>query len=389
MILPLRSLRKKVVLGNLFLILLSLWFAVGFAAQASHAEPLPPTSIIYSLSPYPAETGQTVTIEGAVIPNDATGTVTLTDDGTTIDTQTLVNGMFTFNVVFNTTGLHTLVVEYAGDGQHQPSSSMPLPLPVGNAPVKGGNFQPPADLVAQLRQTPDRVASSASDSPITYSFTVKNMGQGKAGRVSLTLPVDPQLTVSYASFEDSGVWVTSVTDSAINVSIPDLDQGQEATGTIVMMPKSATAGSMVTTQATVNWTNDGGGNKMAVSNKVSFTFGEGNRDASEGEVQLMSLDTTSMPGKAVATGSFWIPEEAVSSWLTSPDGTSVAISAGNADASGSYAITVDTTSLAAGTYVIAAYGQRSGVYGSAVLVVNADGSVHGQNVKLTVKDLGR
>lgn len=386
---PFRLFRRKVVLGNLFLIILSLWFSIGYAAQVSKAEPLPPTSIFYSLSPYPAPVGATVTIQGGVEPNDVTGTVTLTDDGTVIDTQTLSGGEFTFNVVFNSVGTHTLVVEYGGDGAHQGSSSMPLPLPVVAAAVKGGNFQPPADLAVQLRQTPDRVVSTGSDSSITYSFNVTNMGQGKAGRVSLMLPVDPQLTVSYASFDDSGVWVTSVSGSAINVSIPDLEPGKGATGKIVMMPNSATAGNTVTTQATVNWTNDGGGNKSVVSNKVSFTFGNGNTDVSEGEVQLMSLDTTSMPGKAVATGGFWIPEEAVSSWLTSPDRTSVAISSGNADDNGNYAITVDTAGLAAGTYVIAAYGQRSEVYGSAVLVVNSDGSIHGQNIKLTIKQLGR
>ncbi|MBN9390550.1 MAG: hypothetical protein J0I20_21145 [Chloroflexi bacterium] len=342
-------------------------------------------------APYPVTIAYTTADGTATAPDDYTptsGTLIFIPGETSktitvaVNSDTVSESDETFSVVLSNP-TNTILAKATGTG-----TILSKPL------VKPNIHQPPADLVAQLRQTPDRVADNAATTDITYSFTVKNIGEGKAGSVSLSLPIDPQLSVGYASFTDNRLWVTSVTTTSISIAIPDLESNQLVTGTIVVHPQAEpqpSVGGSVTSQASVKWTNPGGDDKQVLSNRVSFTFGEAGSvlDVSGGQVQLMTLDTTTT-GKAVAVGTFWIPNEPVSAWLTNPDGTSTAISQGSADGNGTYTITVDTTKLAAGSYVIAAYGQRSEVYGSAVLTVEANGASESQArsaARLTLKTL--
>lgn len=233
-------------------------------------------------------------------------------------------------------------------------------------------FEPPADLAGQLRQTPDRVAANDSENLIRYTFQVKNIGQGKATMTSLKLPIDPQLVLGYTEFGDQGIWVSSVDENSVIVNLPPLSADQEISGTLVLRPKPSPApviGSLVTTRYSLKWTNPAGNDSQAMSNAVSFTFGGpgSNQDVSGGTVQPLTSDgPVAGSTRVVYHSNFWIPNETVSAWLTRPDGSSLPLATGKANNQGEFSVEVDTANLAPGTYVVAAYGQRSGMYGSAI-----------------------
>jgi hypothetical protein len=238
--------------------------------------------------------------------------------------------------------------------------------------------QPPADLIGQLRETPDRVASNDSENLIRYTFTVKNVGQGEAGFITIDLPIDPQLLIGFTEFTSHGVWVSSLSADAVVVSLPELSSNEVVSGTIVFRPNTSpvpTVGSEVSSRYNLKWTNPDGSDKTVLSNAINFEFGGAgsNFDVSEGVVQLMTADAPNGT-KIVYHSKFWIPNEIVSTWLTAPDSTSVALTQGNANALGEYSVEVDTAGLAPGTYVVAAFGQRSEEYGSGLLVVGSSGS---------------
>lgn len=78
----------------------------------------------------------------------------------------------------------------------------------------------------------------------------------------------------------------------------------------------------------------------------------------------------------------------MSTWLTRPDGTSQALTGGRASGQGEFDLTVDTSGLAAGTYVVAAYGQHSEEYGSGLLEVGASDNQVKPSDSLRLKSLG-
>ena len=250
---------------------------------------------------------------------------------------------------------------------------------IGAYEFRPNDQEPPADLIGQLRETPDRVAANDSENLIRYTFTVKNVGQGTARAISLNLPVDPQLVIGYTEFNDPRLWVSTVTTDSVIVGLPLLANNDVVSGTIFFRPNPApapAAGSKVFTRYNLKWTNPAGDDKLVWSNAVSFNFGEpgSNLDISGGQVQLMTSDgPVANSTKMIYYSNFWIPNEPVSTWLTRPDGTSVALTQGNASAEGKYAVEVDASGLAAGTYVVAAFGQRSEEYGSGLLVVGTSG----------------
>lgn len=251
---------------------------------------------------------------------------------------------------------------------------------IGAYEFSANGQEEPADLIGQLRESPDRVAANDAENVISYTFTVKNVGKGTAGAVSLTLPIDPQLVIGYTKFNDPRLWVSAVTTDSVMVGLPLLANNDVVSGTIFFRPNPAAApaaGSKVSTRYTLKWTNPAGDDKLVWSNAVSFDFGGpgSNLDVAGGQVQLMtSGGPVANSTKMTYHSNFWIPNEIVTAWLTRPDGTSVALSEGRANDQGEYTIEVDTAGLAPGTYVVAAFGQRSEEYGSGILVVGGSGS---------------
>jgi hypothetical protein len=253
----------------------------------------------------------------------------------------------------------------------------PTPTPV---PAQ----QPPADLIVQLRQTPDRIAANNPENLVSYSFKVKNVGAGTASSLVLVLPIDPALEVGFATFDNPKAWVTTITTTSVNISLPDLANQQVVSGTIVFRPKaSPKAGIKVSTRVTVKYDDPSGTGKSRISNGVTFSFGEpgSNQDVAGGNIQLMEPDNTTVKAgdKVVYLASFFVPDETVTFWLTKPDNSSLSLGTINSGETGAISITLDTTGLAPGSYVVAAYGNRSEITGSGILIVQSTAAPSSNN----------
>ncbi len=232
----------------------------------------------------------------------------------------------------------------------------------------------PADIVAQLRVTPDRVAANDAENLITYRFAVKNIGVGEASSVALVLPIDPQLVVGFADLGSSGAWVTSVTTETLTIGLPTLRNSAVVTGAVTFRPKAnATPDTKISTRYTIRYDDPTGAGRQRLSNAVDFSLGAAgsNLNVADGAIQLLVSDSPTASSKQTYRASFLIPNELTTAWLTRPDGTSPTLGTGRANQNGEVSLTVDTAGLAAGTYTVALFGNRSEVTGSGNLVVNA------------------
>jgi hypothetical protein len=230
-----------------------------------------------------------------------------------------------------------------------------------------------SDLVGQLRITPDREVSTSAETLVKLSFRVKNMGHGKAEQVRLLLPIDPTLVIGYGEFDNPKVWISSLTDTEVTVSLPALEKEQEVTGNVIFRPKSDPApgvGTRVTLRFTLKY-DDAAGQVARKSNAVTFTFGNANRDVSEGLVMLLVPDVAQVQkGEKISlTGDFFIPNERVNVWYTTSEGISLSLGQGLAGTEGSYKFELDTAQLAPGSYQVVLYGNRSMISGATNLIV--------------------
>ncbi len=238
------------------------------------------------------------------------------------------------------------------------------------------SIRPPADLIAWLRETPDRIADNNPENLITFTYTLKNVGVGTASALRIEFPIDPQLAIGFAQSDNPQVWVSSVSTQTVTINMPNLDKNQEVTGRVTFRPVSNPSpppGTKLLLRYALGYDDPAGTGKKQLSNAVAFAFGEpgSNWDVSGGAIQLMETTNPSVSAGSKTTFSCdcYIPNEAVNAWLTRPDGTSVALNGGTADKNGLFSITVDTGGLEAGTYVVAAFGNRSEITGSGVLTI--------------------
>ena len=81
------------------------------------------TSATLAASPNPATVGQSVTLNAAVSPAGATGTVQFLDGGTLLGAVPVTNGAASFSTSF-AAGSHSLTAIYSGDAANLPSSSV-------------------------------------------------------------------------------------------------------------------------------------------------------------------------------------------------------------------------------------------------------------------------
>lgn len=238
---------------------------------------------------------------------------------------------------------------------------------------------PAADLIAQLRVTPDRTVNIAPTTDISYTLTVKNIGVGTANRVRINFPYDPNLTVGYATFSDPRMWVSAVvTDAAqpyVTVELPNMQNNEEFITTLVLRPSAtATNGATIFNRFTVGWDDGNKSGNQAGSNGVRFSLTGGSLDNKGGEVQLFNpaAATVANGQSQVISGDFFAPDEMVSFWYTDKDGNSTALGTALAGSDGSISITIAPVNLVAGQqYVVAGYGNRSGVYGSSVITIGS------------------
>jgi hypothetical protein len=232
--------------------------------------------------------------------------------------------------------------------------------------------QASSDLIPQFRISPDREGSTDPTTEITFSFKVKNIGQGTANSLRVELPIDPSLVVGYGSFADPRVWVSAVTSNKVVVSLPPLAYNQEVSGKVVFRPSpSATPGSKISLKYLLRFDDPAGAGKTLLSNGQSFTFAASSRDASGGTVQYLTPDvaTANVGDNLVVVGEFFLPDEFVSAWYTDSNGQGVALGMFRADSNGKSSLTLATKNLAAGSYVVVLYGNRSEVTGITILTL--------------------
>jgi hypothetical protein len=255
------------------------------------------------------------------------------------------------------------------------------PLTVNLNVLGGQSPRIPADLVAQLRVTPDRQfnLNGGPDNVLTYSLKVKNIGQGPASLVTARLPIDPNLEVGYATIDpaETGVWVeaivTDVAEPYIQIAFPRMEPNSEHSLTISFRAKEgATADATVFTRAKVGWDDETGPDKSAWSNGVRFTLtGDTNRDDTGGEVQLFAL-TYGSNNNAVVDADFFIPDELVDFWYTDENSQSTALGQVRVQPDGSLAVEVSLAPFEVGkVYTIAGRGGRSEITGAAQIQVVA------------------
>jgi uncharacterized repeat protein (TIGR01451 family) len=245
---------------------------------------------------------------------------------------------------------------------------------------KGGRKVLPADLVAQLRVTPDRLASLDPAELITYTLTVKNIGPGTASHITVRFPLDPALELGFASFDNPQVWVSAVVTSGVKqpyvqISIPDLEtHNQPITAQLVFNASNqANAGSTVFSRYLVYWDDEEAAGKQRGSNAELYAFSEDNtiHNDTNGEVQFFTPTraTISSSHPITLTANFYAPDELVSFWYTDQEGKSIALGTKQADNEGKLNFEVPAEILTTNqTYIIAGFGNRSGMTGSAILV---------------------
>ncbi len=81
------------------------------------------TTSTLTASPNPSNVGQSVTLNAAVSPSTATGTVQFFDGATSLGTAAVSNGAATLSASTLAAGSHSLTVVYSGDSAYSPSTS--------------------------------------------------------------------------------------------------------------------------------------------------------------------------------------------------------------------------------------------------------------------------
>jgi hypothetical protein len=251
-----------------------------------------------------------------------------------------------------------------------------------------------ASPVCAASVSPDRSLKVDSETDIAVSFKVKNQGVSSSYEQVLEMPFDATLVPSHTSFSDPSMWVSSSEGGKVKIELPDLAPNATLSGTVFFhlnpnnmpvvgkelsfnyyllystnaLPLRETAWDssnllLFREESTVTGT--------CYSNTVKVSFVDGNRDETVGKVMPMTpAETVVTAGTQVTvTGDMFIAGELLSTWITAPNGQSVALANGRADAKGVGSLTVATTGLAAGSYVIAIYGHDSEITGRTILTV--------------------
>ncbi|HEX2914300.1 MAG TPA: Calx-beta domain-containing protein [Chloroflexia bacterium] len=260
-----------------------------------------------------------------------------------------------------------------------------------------------ADLVGKLRVTPDREFDLDGDGLLTYVLVIKNIGTGASSRPVIQLPIDSKLEVAYASFSTDSVpgayYEKTVTDAATAVlpyavlpyaqlRLPVLAPGQVVTATVAMRAAAGATPGDLSTRFAIVWDNLDSKQHHYYSNRVHLHLGNGTtRNETDGLVQFLSVsgEGTGLDEQGRATlrlrGDFYAPGERVYLWYTDAGGNSTGLGYVWAD---QYTGELDTQLTIPGwqsgqRYFLAASGARSGVIGSATVLVEAGTSDSASN----------
>ena len=173
-----------------------------------------PTTTSVGASPNPVTAGQPVTIMTTITPAAATGTVTFSDNGTTLGTATLANGSASMTTSALAAGQHSLGVAYGGDSNFLASSGSftltvnpppPAPLQITSpASIPSGTVGQayPAQTITATGGVLPYTWSLVASGTTTSDLTVANSGNngslsgtpGTAGNFTVTVQVRDSAT---------------------------------------------------------------------------------------------------------------------------------------------------------------------------------------------------
>lgn len=297
--------------------------------------------------------------------------------GLSFDSKTLtISGKPATTGTYNFTLMLTIVVEA------DPCFNEPLLDDISQSYsitiVKPEDARIPANLVAQLRVAPDRVASTNTSTEIVYTLSIKNTGYGKAEKVHVSFPLDPNLTLVDTSMGDTKAWVSKVAGGIITVEFPDLTEYQQGfTIKLIFHPaQNAKPDTTISAHFTVNWDDAAGAGKQATSNSSLVTLSSDRPTWNDTGGAVHWFDQHGSSVKAGSsykvTGDFYAPNEWVNFWYTDKDGKSIALGGAFANGNGKISFEFSTKDWKPGqTYVVAGLGNLSQLTGSAALTVNA------------------
>jgi len=348
-----------------------------------------------SVSPNPANSGQTVTLTASVAPSSATGTVTFLDGTNPIGTATLSGGAATTTTSTLAAGSHSLTATYNGDANNSPSTSPTVTLNVGQTATSTSlAASPNPAAVGQTVTLTATVTPSSATGTVTFRDGTNPIGtatlsNGSATTTTASLAVGSHsLTAVYggdtADSPSTSAPVTEIvkasTTTSLTASPNPATPGQTVTITATVAPSDATG-----TVTFVDGTNPIGTARLnngaaslttaslaAGSHSLTATYsGDGTFSGSSGAVTLVvgkastttnltASPTSLSPGQSVTLTATVAPSNATGT-VTFVDGTNPI---GTAPLNNGSAV-LTTTSLAAGSHSLTAtYGGDSNFNGS-------------------------
>lgn len=226
-----------------------------------------------------------------------------------------------------------------------------------------------SDVVVRCKITPDREASDDEGNEISLKCKLKNIGQGKAKKGKLVIPLDIHLILGYAQFSDPRIWVSEIIligdKPCIVISFPDMDSNDgEVEAVIVFRPNRGMGnlrGTKVFLRTEIGWDVRGVPGKKNKSNGVFFIFGAVNVNVSGGDtIPFDQPNVVIELGKKVEISSeLFEPDEFVDFWLTDSNDVSIAFPRGRANGEGKLLFLFDATGLTTGVFVFVGRGHRT------------------------------
>lgn len=221
----------------------------------------------------------------------------------------------------------------------------------------------PGDQVSKLRKPNGRHIKLDPSSEIRFNFQVTNRQWQHKDETYVVFEKSPQLEVGYTEFSDKRVWVSKVTENAVEIRLPAIDIGVTLEGALIFRPAAtAQEGDEVFTRYRLFSKEDA---LISTSNAVRLKLTANPTDTdSDGSLQDMSGAATEVENEFLIGGDFFGSNERVGFWYTTPSGKNEGLGEFDTDEDGYVKKPFNLEKLTEpGTYLIVAYGKQTGVTG--------------------------
>jgi hypothetical protein len=248
----------------------------------------------------------------------------------------------------------------------RPLQSQPGPVDPGPGPVdpqpKGANI-----TVAVWPSPSIRVARDGS---LAYEIRVYNDGEGSADSTRVTLPFDRNLVTVTGSRLDRGAgdWVSEVRSDAVVVTFGELGDKKMRTGWVYFRVNAFLADNTVLSMRPAYRWSDERGTTSRTGNWAPVLVGGGNDGGAYAWTIVQPV--SGWPGELrTFYSNRFAPGEVVTAWLNTPNGVVALDIRETADEQGQVWVDYRPSRLAAGSYQMVIYGNRSRLTGVASFVV--------------------